>query len=93
MKKIFVLTFALILGLSSVTLAADNESWIQNIKNKFQKKEIVAADKIVPPNKAKEAKKAEASKKERKDMTKAELAADITKNLDREEAVLNLVPG
>lgn len=90
MKKISVMTFVIMFAMTSVSLAADNESWIQKIKNRFQKKEVTAAGKIEP---AKEVKKAGAPKKQRKDMTKGELAADITKNLDREDAILDLVQG
>jgi len=94
MKKIVASAVVLFFCIASVSFAAENESWIQKMKNKFQKKEVVPAKvspaKIAP---AKEAKKTEAPKKERKDMTKDELVADITKNLDREDAILNLVPG
>ena len=89
-KKIGILMMGFLLASYSISFAAENESWIQKIKNKFQKKEVVAAGKTAS---VKEAKKAEAPRKERKDMTKDELAADITKNLGREESILNLVPG
>jgi len=90
MRKISVSLFVLMFAAASVSFAADNESWIQKMKNRFQKKEVATPVKAAP---AKEIKKAEAPAKQRKDMTKDELAADISKNLDREAAILNLVPG
>lgn len=90
MKKISVLTLALIFLVSSVSFAAENKSWIQRIKEKFRKKEVVSAKKQLP---AREVKKPEPPRKERKDMTMSELAEDITDNLDREDSILNMVPG
>jgi len=95
MKKTAVLVFVFMFA-ASVSFAADNESWIQKIKNKFQKKEVATVKEAKPSKEiapAKEMKAAAASKKQRKDMTKAELAADITKNLNREESILNMIPG
>lgn len=90
MKKIITLVSVFMFAVSSASFAAENESWIQKIKNRFQKKAPAVAAKSAP---VKEARKAEPPAKQRKDMTKGELAADITKNLGREESILNLVPG
>lgn len=90
MKKISILTLALIFAVSSVSFAAENKSWIQKIKERFQKKEVAVGKKDAP---AREAKKPEPPRKERKDMTKTELADDIIDNLDREDSILDMVPG
>lgn len=101
-KKIVVLVVAFSLASYSASIAAENESWIQKMKNKFQKKEVVEAKKEAPakytaPAKektpAKEVNKIAAPRKERKDMTKDEFIASIVKNLGREESILNLIPG
>jgi CxxC motif-containing protein len=99
MKKISVLALTIVIAMVSVSFAAENESWMQKMKGKFQKKEIAIDNKTAPVKEinknvpVKESKKMEAPKKERKDMTKSELAAEISKNLDREESILNLIPG
>ena len=102
MKKIAVLAFSILFAVASVSFAADNESWIQKMKNKFQKKEVAVPIKAAPAKEvavpikadpAKEVNSAEAPKKKRKDMTKNELASDIANNLNREGSILNMVPG
>ena len=90
MKKTAVLAVAILFCFVSASSAAENESWIQKLKSRFAKKEVVVPVKTAP---VKETKKIEAPKKERKSMTKGELAADIIKNLDREDSILGLVPG
>ena len=85
-----VIVIAVSFFLASNSFAADNESWIQKIKSKFQKKEVVESKNNISAN---EVKKAETPRKARKDMTKSELADIIVRDLDREESILNLVPG
>jgi len=92
MKKIAVFAILFFFCSTAISSAAENESWIQKIKNKFRKKETAAAVKTAPAP-VKEAGKSEALRKERKDRTKGELINDIIIDLDREEAILSIVPG
>ena len=90
MKKVVAIAVVLFFFAASASFAAENESWIQRIKNRFQKKEAVEVKKEAP---AKAVKMPEPPKKVRKDMTKGELAADIADNLEEDDSILNLVPG
>ena len=49
MKKIVALVVVSFFCLSSVSFAADNESWIQKIKDRFQKKDTIEEKKIPAP--------------------------------------------
>ena len=69
MKKISVLTVAIVVAAISVSFAAENENWMQKMKDKFQKKEIAIDNKTAPVKEinknvpVKEAQKIEAPKK------------------------------
>lgn len=90
-KKITVLVTVFLFAMTSVSSAAENQSWIDKIKSRFQKKDSVKAAKPIAP--APEKKPAGPPPKKRKDMTKTELAADIKKNLEQEDSIMNMVPG
>jgi len=90
MRRISILTFALVFGMASVSLAAESQSWLDRIKARFQKKEVAAAKKSVPAQKIK---KSEPPQKQLKDMSKEEIISGMVRTLDREDSILSMIPG
>jgi hypothetical protein len=102
MKKMLTIAALTLFAVSSVALAADGGGWLDKFKNKPQKKNedkknVPSKDVSATPSSTavNDAHKAvpEGAKKHRKDMSKEELSAETIKVLDREESIINMIPG